>query len=356
MRPSASPIAVWAGLIVLYLVWGSTYLGIKVAIDTIPPFVMGFLRFVPAGILLAGVVALRNRRTHPPAEPPRGLVDASIVGALLLMGGMGLVAWAEQTIPTGIAALLIALMPMWLAIFGLVFLGERLPPRAASSGIAVGVVGVAILAWPTAGVDDLDPAGLARAARLARSSGRSARSTPPAGPCCPAPALFASGLEMIAGGLVLLVASAVTGELADVRPGRGLDRRAGSASCTCSFVGSLVGYTTFAWLVQVAPLPRVATYAYVNPVVAVILGAIVLQEPLTPRTSFASVVIIAAVVLIVTAAGARPAGRGVDRAGTRRARRRPGLGAAPPPEDRPVSRGPSPTAPSARRAAPRPSS
>ncbi len=126
MRPSASPIAVWAGLIVLYLVWGSTYLGIKVAVETVPPFVMGFIRFVPAGILLAGVVALRNRRIDPAAEP-RALADTLIVGALLLMGGMGLVAWAEQTIPSGIAALLIALMPMWLAIFGLVFLGERLP-------------------------------------------------------------------------------------------------------------------------------------------------------------------------------------------------------------------------------------
>ena len=126
MRPSASPIAVWAGLIVLYLVWGSTYLGIKVAVETVPPFVMGFIRFVPAGILLAGVVALRNRRI---IERPsrRALADTLIVGALLLMGGMGLVAWAEQTIPSGIAALLIALMPMWLAIFGLVFLGERLP-------------------------------------------------------------------------------------------------------------------------------------------------------------------------------------------------------------------------------------
>jgi drug/metabolite transporter (DMT)-like permease len=297
MRPSASPIAVWAGLIVLYLVWGSTYLGIKVAVETVPPFVMGFIRFVPAGILLAGAVALRNRRT---IERPsrRALADTLIVGALLLMGGMGLVAWAEQTIPSGIAALLIALMPMWLAIFGLVFLGERLP-RAGVVGIAVGVVGVAILAWPTAGVDDLDPAGLlallVSPVCWALGSIYAAKRA-----VLPAPALFASGLEMIAGGLVLLVASAVSGELATFDP---------AAVSTVSWlgvlylllVGSLVGYTTFAWLVQVAPLPRVATYAYVNPVVAVILGAIVLQEPLSPRTWVASVVIIAAVVLIVTA-------------------------------------------------------
>ncbi len=297
MRPSASPIAVWAGLIVLYLVWGSTYLGIKVAVETVPPFVMGFIRFVPAGILLAGAVALRNRRTiQRPSR--RAVADTLIVGALLLMGGMGLVAWAEQTIPSGIAALLIALMPMWLAIFGLVFFRERLP-RAGVVGIAVGVVGVAILAWPTAGVDDLDPAGLlallVSPICWALGSIYAARRA-----VLPAPALFASGLEMIAGGLVLLVASAVSGELATFDP---------AAVSTASWlgvlylllVGSLVGYTTFAWLVQVAPLPRVATYAYVNPVVAVILGAIVLQEPLSPRTWVASVVIIVAVVLIVTA-------------------------------------------------------
>ena len=297
MRPSASPIAVWAGLIVLYLVWGSTYLGIKVAVETVPPFVMGFIRFVPAGILLAGVVALRNRRTIQ-APSRRALADTLIVGALLLMGGMGLVAWAEQTIPSGIAALLIALMPMWLAIFGLLFFRERLP-RAGVIGIAVGVVGVAILAWPTAGVDDLDPAGLlallVSPVCWALGSIYAARRA-----VLPAPALFASGLEMIAGGLVLLVASAVSGELATFDPAA-VSTQSWIGVLYLLLVGSLVGYTTFAWLVQVAPLPRVATYAYVNPVVAVILGAIVLQEPLSPRTWVASVVIILAVVLIVTA-------------------------------------------------------
>jgi drug/metabolite transporter (DMT)-like permease len=309
MRPTASPIAVWAGLIVLYLVWGSTYLGIKVAIDTIPPFVMGFLRFVPAGILLAGAVALRYRRSiRRPTR--RELVDTAIVGGFLLMGGMGLVAWAELTVPTGIAALLIALMPMWLAIFGLVFLGERLP-RAGVVGIAVGVVGVAILAWPTSGVDDLDPAGLLAllVSPIFWSLGSiyAARRA-----VLPSPALFASGLEMIAGGLVLLVAGAITGELATFDPAT-VSTASWVGIAYLLLVGSLVGYTTFAWLVQVAPLPRVATYAYVNPVVAVILGAIVLQEPLSPRTWVASVVIIAAVVLIVTArARVRPAAASIE--------------------------------------------
>ena len=250
MRPSASPIAVWAGLIVLYLVWGSTYLGIKVAIDTIPPFLMGFLRFVPAGILLAGAIAFVNRRTiRRPTR--RETIDTAIVGTFLLLGGMGLVAWAEQTIPSGIAALLIALMPMWLAIFGLALLGERLP-RAGVIGIAVGVVGVAILAWPTAGVDDLDPAGLLALLISpicwALGSIYAARRA-----VLPAPALFATGLEMVAGGLALLIAGAVVGELAtfDVAA---VSAESWGGLLYLLFVGSLVGYTTFAWLLTVAPL------------------------------------------------------------------------------------------------------
>jgi drug/metabolite transporter (DMT)-like permease len=219
---------------------------------------------------------------------------------------MGLVAWAEQTIPSGIAALLIALMPMWLAIFGLVLLGERLP-RAGVIGIAVGVVGVAILAWPTAGVDDLDPAGLLALliSPICWSLGSiyAARRA-----VLPAPALFATGLEMVAGGLALLVAGAVVGELAtfDVAA---VSAESWGGLLYLLFVGSLVGYTTFAWLLTVAPLSRVATYAYVNPVVAVILGALILGEPLSPRTLVASVVIVAAVVLIVTARSrVQPAG------------------------------------------------
>jgi drug/metabolite transporter (DMT)-like permease len=299
MRPSASPIAVWIGLVVLYVVWGSTYIGIKVAVETVPPFVLGFLRFLTAGLLLAGVIAFVNRRTiRRPTR--REVIDASIVGTLLLLGGMGLVAFGEQTISSGIAALLVALMPMWLAIFGLVLFGERLP-RAGVIGIAVGVLGVAILAWPTEGVDALDPLGLVALLvspiLWALGSVYAARRA-----VLPAPALFATGIEMIAGGLAFIVASALTGEFATFDVGA-VSPESWAGVLYLIFIGSLIGYTTFAWLLTVAPLPRVATYAYVNPVVAVVLGSIILGEPLSPRTIVASVVIVAAVVLIVTAKG-----------------------------------------------------
>ncbi len=299
MRSSPSPLAVWSGLIVLYIVWGSTYLGMKLAIDTIPPFVMGFIRFVPAGILLAGGVAIRSRGS---ISRPTGVQvrDAAIVGALLLLGGTGLVAWGQQTIPTGIAAILVALVPMWLAIFGRILFGDRMP-AVATIGIAVGLVGVAILAWPAGGAGDLDPAGLLAliVSPLLWSMGTlyAAKRA-----VLPRPVLFSTGLQMVAGGIAFLVAALVTGETA------GFELSAVSATSWFGIVylvvvGSLVGFTTFAWLLTVAPLRRVSTYAYVNPVVAVILGWLILGETLTERTLVASVVILVAVVLIVTARG-----------------------------------------------------
>lgn len=299
MHKPASPIAVWAGLVVLYLVWGSTYLGMKLAIDTIPPFVMGCLRFVPAGLLLAGGVALRDHGTigRPSAVQLR---DVTIVGACLLLGGTGLVAWGEQTIATGIAALLIGLVPMWLAVFGRILLGDRIPVLAAV-GIAVGMIGVAILAWPAGDIGSLDPAGLLAliVSPMFWSLGTlyAARRA-----VLPRPALFSTGLQMIAGGLAFLVAAVLTGQLAGFDPG--------AVSATSWFgigylivVGSLVGFTTYAWLLTVAPLGRIATYAYVNPIVAVILGSLILGEPLTARTVVAAAVIVLAVALIVTARG-----------------------------------------------------
>jgi drug/metabolite transporter (DMT)-like permease len=299
MRPGASPLAVWGGIVVLYLVWGSTYLGMKLAIGSMPPFVMGAIRYVPAGLLLCAGVAIRNRATI--TRPTRTqLRDTSIVGALLLTGGTGFVAWAEQTVASGIAALLIALVPMWLAVFGRVLFGDRVPALAAV-GIAVGLVGVAILAWPVSGVGQLDPAGLLAliVSPMLWSLG-TLYATKRA--VLPAPALFSTSLQMIAGGIGFVVAAVLTGETVGFDPG--------AVTPTSWFgigylivAGSLVAFTTYAWLLTVAPVGRVATYAYVNPVVAVFLGWLLASEPLTLRTVVASVVIVAAVALIVTARG-----------------------------------------------------
>jgi drug/metabolite transporter (DMT)-like permease len=286
---------------ILYTVWGSTYLAIAVAVETLPPFLMAAARFGLAGLLLLVWVALRDRAAlRWPTR--RELRDSTIVGGLLLGGGMGGVAWGEQTIPSGIAALLIAMMPVWVAVFGRAFFDEKLP-RIAVVGIVIGFVGVAILVGPTAigASGALDAAGLVAIliSPIAWSSGSLFAAHKGRLPHHP---LVATGFQMLTGAVVLAVLSIVSSE-----PGR-FDAAAVSLPSTVAFfyltiIGSIVAFTTYGWMIRVAPLPLVATYAYVNPVVAVILGAIVLREPIEPQTLVAGAVIVAAVALIVTARG-----------------------------------------------------
>jgi drug/metabolite transporter (DMT)-like permease len=304
--PTPRPVAagrppIWLGLLVLYLVWGSTYLGIAVAVESIPPFLMAAVRFLSAGlVLLAWSVAREGRRFHLPSV--REWRDSAIVGALLLGGGMGMVAYGELTVPSGITALVVALMPVWVAILGRVFLGERLPGLAIG-GIVLGFAGVAILIGPAAfgGGDALAPLNLAAIliAPIAWSGGSlfaSHRATLPRQP------LVATGAQMVCGGLVLLLMSTIAGEPAGFRI-EAITTDSLIALAYLTVIGSLLAFTAYGWLLRVAPLPLIATYAYVNPVVAVILGALVLAEPIEPRTLVAGAVIVVAVAVIVTARG-----------------------------------------------------
>ena len=334
MRPAADPRSVALGMLVLYLVWGSTYLAIAVAVETMPPFLMAGARFLLAGaVLLAWVVVRHGRAAVIPTS--RELRDSLIVGALLLGGGMGMVAFGEQTVPSGITALLIGLMPVWVAVFGRIFLGERLP-GIALVGIIVGFVGVGILVGPTitGGTGALDPLGLLAIiiSPISWSLGSLYASHRAALPREP---LVATGVQMVLGGIVLGIMALLAGE-----PAR-FDAAAVSAASVGGFlylavIGSLLAFTAYGWLLRVAPLPLVATYAYVNPVVAVILGALVLQEPIDVRTLVAGAVIVGAVALIVTARGRMSAPRQRTMAGS------PGEVSPPP-------------TPSARPAAPTPS-
>jgi drug/metabolite transporter (DMT)-like permease len=302
-RPVAPPrhAPIWIGLLILYVVWGSTYLGIAVAVDTIPPFVMAAVRFLVAGLVLLGwSVAREGRGFSPPSL--REWRDSAIVGALLLGGGMGMVAFGEQTVPSGITALIIALMPVWVAVLGRVFLGEQLP-RLAVGGIVLGFVGVAFLIGPSAlgGAGALEPLALAAIlfSPISWSSGSlfaSHRARLPKQP------LVATGAQMVTGGLVLLGMSLVSGELVGFHI-QAVSSDSVIATVYLTVIGSLLAFTAYGWLLRVAPLPLIATYAYVNPVVAVILGAIVLSEPIEPRTLVAGAVIVVGVAVIVSARG-----------------------------------------------------
>ncbi len=289
----------WLGMLVLYLVWGSTYLGIAVAVDTIPPFLMAAIRFgIAGGVLLAW--SLARDRGHLVQPTRREWRDSLIVGGLLLGGGMGMVAFGEQTIPSGITALLIAMMPVWVAIFGRLLLGERLP-RGAVVGIAVGFMGVAFLVGPSAfgGAGALDPLGLGAVilSPICWSLGSlfaSHRAVLPRQP------LLATSAQMLAGAAILAVMGGLSGEFGTFRLEE-ISTESLVALAYLTVIGSLLAFTTYGWLLRVAPLPLIATYAYVNPVVAVALGALVLHEPIEPRTLLAGGIIVFAVALIVTA-------------------------------------------------------
>jgi drug/metabolite transporter (DMT)-like permease len=299
-NPSArpgSPVAVWAALLTLYVVWGSTYLGIAVAVDTIPPYVMGVMRFVLSGVVMLAWSIVRHPRSRPSWREVR---DSAIVGAFLLGGGMGLVAVAEQTIPSGIAALIVALLPAWLVVLGRIFVGETIG-KPVVVGIVVGLVGVAILAGPWESTGQLDPIGLLAilGSPLLWAIGSIFSAHKAVEPSDPTRAI---AIQMLAGSAVMAVIGLVVGDWARFDPA------AVSSASLLSIVylagvGSIIGYTAYIWLLRNAPLAQIGTYAYVNPVVAIFLGAWLANEPITPRTVVASVVILVAVAMIVTVRG-----------------------------------------------------
>ncbi len=294
--PSASPVAVWVALLTLYVVWGSTYLGILFAIETIPPYVMGAMRFALSGVAMLAWSLARNR-SRPSFREVR---DSAIVGTMLLGGGMGLVAVAEQTVPSGIAALLVALLPAWLVIFGRLFANERIT-RPVAAGIVLGLVGVAILAGPWESSGAIDAVGLAAliGSPILWAIGSVFSAHKAVEPSDP---IRAIAIQMLAGSAAMVVIGLVVGDFARFDPAA-VSQKSLLAIVYLAAVGSIVGYSAYIWLLRHAPLARIGTYAYVNPVVAFVLGAWLANEPITPRTVAAAGVILVAVALIVTARG-----------------------------------------------------
>ncbi len=298
-HPSRTMIAI--AFAAVYVVWGSTYLAIRFAVQTIPPFLMAGVRFVIAGALLYTWVRLRGA-----PRPTRSQWRATaIVGALLLLGGNGGVVWAEQHVPSGITALLVATVPLWMVLFEWFRPGGSRPRLAVIGGVVLGLAGMALLVQPgsPAGGGAADPVGaavlIAASVSWAWGSLWSRQADLPAVP------LLATAMEMMAGGVLLLATGALTGELGRLAP-RAISLPSAASLGYLVIFGSLVGFTAYTWLLRVASPAAVSTYAYVNPVVAVVLGWAIASEPITPRTLSAAAVIIGAVALI-TAGRARPA-------------------------------------------------
>ena len=294
-RPGAAPGLIWTALATVYVVWGSTYLAIRVLVESAPPLLGMGTRFLVAGVVLAGLLAAR-RGARTLRVRPRQLAAAGVVGGLLLLGGNGLVAVAEQTVPSGLAALLVAATPLWLVCLRLTA-GDR-PRRLSLAGVLLGFVGVALLARPGSGGGDVATWGLlmilAASACWALGSFLSARLPLPADP------LVATTYEMLLGGGLQLVLGAAVGELRGFDPGA-VSGRSWVAWGYLVVVGSLVAFSAYVWLLGNAPISLTATYAYVNPVVAVLLGALLLDEAVTAAIVAGGAVVVAGVALVVTA-------------------------------------------------------
>jgi drug/metabolite transporter (DMT)-like permease len=279
---------------IVYVVWGSTYLAIRYAVQTIPPFLLTGTRFIAAGTLIC-VWALWRGASRPTRANWKAL---TIVGLLFFPCANAIVVWAETRIGSGIAALLVAIEPLWVVVFLTLYARQR-PPLSVLTGILLGFAGLVILVGNSslradhAGVD-LGAAMALVGASCSWALGSVYGRTAP----LPRAPLLAAGLEMLIGGIGALVVGVVAGE-----PHRlalaAVSERSIIALIYLTLFGSIVAFTAYNWLVTVEAPARVATYAYVNPVIAVVLGAVIAGEPLTPRIGVAAAVIVTAVVLVI---------------------------------------------------------
>jgi drug/metabolite transporter (DMT)-like permease len=293
MSVSAPRARIWVALALVYVVWGSTYLGIDLAVRTIPPFPMAAARFLVAGALLYVWATRRGDRGDRPTA--RHWLSAFLIAVPMLAIGNAAVGWAEQTIDTGTASLIIASVPLWMALLDRVFYARRLA-RTILLGLAVGFGGVALLVAPGGSGGAGGRAIVLVFSSLAWAVGSLYSRHAP----LPRRPLVGAAMQMLAGGMTLTVVAAVSGELGDVHPASiSLESWLGLAYLVGA--GSLLGFTAYMWLLRAAPTSLVGTYAYVNPVVAVLLGTVVLGEPLTWRTLAGGAIIVASVALIVRA-------------------------------------------------------
>lgn len=290
-----------AAFAAVYVFWGSTYLGIRLAVETLPPFSMAGARALVAGVLLYAWTrwrgAPRPERIHWRA--------AAIVGGFLLLGGNGLVSWAEQRIPSGISALIVGSTPLWMVLLEWLWHSGPRPTVGIVSGLIVGFIGLGFLVAPgklgnETHIDLISAGALLLAAFLWASGSLYARRAR-----LPSSRLMATAMELLAGGALLLFTGGATGEWTHFDPTRVVPHSI-IAWAYLTVFGSLVGFTAYVWLLNATTPARASTYAYVNPVVAVFLGWAFAGEPITGRTLLAAVAIILAVVIIVTRSNEAP--------------------------------------------------
>jgi len=295
-HPSAARI--WLALGAVYVIWSTTFVGIRVANETIPPLFAGGIRFLIAGGLLLPI-ALRNGDRAGDRPTPRQWRGAAGVGLLLMFGGNGGIVWAERTIPTGVAGLVIATVPLWMVAIDRFLLGRRQPPIVLA-GIVIGFLGAAVLVGGSVFDGELDLGGLLVA--VAAAASWAAGSIVQRHAKLPRRPFVAAGMEMLVASGAFFLAGAAAGEVGSFSIA-GVSRASALAVAYLVLFGSWVGFTSYLWLLRVARTSLVATYAYVTPVGAVICGRLLLDEHPSSRTLLAGALIVAAVVLIVSGGG-----------------------------------------------------
>jgi drug/metabolite transporter (DMT)-like permease len=286
-----------AAFAAIYIIWGSTYLAIKYAIETIPPFSMAALRFLVAGLLLYAWAKLRSdvkvRRVH--------WLHAVGLGILLLGGGNGAVVWAQQYVPSGIAALVVAIVPLWVVLIDWLRPAGTRPHGLVMLGVIIGLAGMALLIGPSAfggGEIALVPAlvlvGGSLSWSLATVFGKNAK--------VPGYPPLTSAMQLLGGGAALVLISLIAGGAQTVSTDW-FTLRSTLALLYLIVFGSIIAFSAYSWLLRVAPPARIATYAYVNPVVAMILGWALAGERLSLRTLIAAAIVLGGVALITTGIG-----------------------------------------------------
>ncbi len=285
----------------VYIIWGSTYLAIRYAVDTMPPFLMAGVRFLIAGGILYGFMAARGT----PAPKRIHWRSTLIIGALLLLVGNGGVVWAEQRIPSGIASLMVAIVPLWIVLIDWLRPGGSRPALPVMGGVLIGLAGIGLLVM---GGDEasqpIDLTGIISIllATICWASGTFyARKAP-----LSSSSLQTTAMEMLCGGALLLIVGTMTGEWGRLNVAK-ISATSVIAVAYLIVFGALVAYTAYTYLINHAPPARAATYAYVNPVVAVFLGWLFRGEPLTIRTLIAAAIIVGSVVIITTYNSSRSA-------------------------------------------------
>lgn len=292
-RRSGSRAAIFAAFAAIYLIWGSTYLAIRIGLESLPPFLMAGSRFVIAGVLLYGWLRIRGL----PRPSDRQWWSAVVTGVLMLVFGVGGVTWAEQWVPSGVAALLVATVPLWMALLdAAAYRRGRISGRDAI-GMMLGLAGVSVLVglW-SSDLGRVHPAGAAiillGAMAWSLGSLHSRKAELPKSPA------MTVAIQMISAGIVLLVISSVLREWQTGFALAQITTRSAMALLYLIVIGSIVTLSAYVWLLRTVSASAVATYAFVNPVIAVVLGWAVAGEPMGPRVLGAAVLIVGAVVLI----------------------------------------------------------